>query len=157
MWIFDLTSEAPVNFQVITPSTPGSRDSSSIEEGAVPPTKKPYVSTHDCSRKQLYKYNNIIAASGITRNSDFTWLEYDAHCDGAFCNLFKTSGRLLERTGGIWTTKPFTNWKKADDGFKTSQVALDYQSSLHAGSVIQQLQNVAEQEQIMNRNVVKLV
>ena len=44
---------------------------------------------------------------------------------------------------------------KSDAHIKASQAALDYQSSLHAGSVVQQLQNVAEQEQIMNRKVVK--
>ena len=92
-------------------------------------------------------------------------MEYDADCEGAFCKLCKTSGQSLERTGGVWTTKPFTNWKKAVEKMKArtksdahiaaSQAALAHQASLHAGSVIQQLQNVAEQERMMNRAAVK--
>ena len=92
-------------------------------------------------------------------------MEYDADCEGAFCKLCKTSGQSLERTGGVWTTKPFTNWKKAVEKVKAhtksdahiaaSQAALAHQASLHAGSVIQQLQNVAEQERMMNRAAVK--
>ena len=66
----------------------------------------------------------------------------------------------------MWTFKPFTNWKKAVEKMKArtksdahiaaSQAALAHQTSLHAGSVIQQLQNVAEQERMMNRAAVKL-
>ena len=92
-------------------------------------------------------------------------VEYDADCEGAFCKLCKTSGQSLERTGGVWTAKPFTNWKKAVEKMKAhtksdahiaaSQAALAHQASLHAGSVIQQLQNVAEQERMMNRAAVK--
>ena len=44
---------------------------------------------------------------------------------------------------------------KSDAHIKASQAALDYQSSLYAESVIQQLQNVAEQERVMNRKAVK--
>ena len=44
---------------------------------------------------------------------------------------------------------------KSDANISASQAALDYQSSLHAGSVIQQLQNVAEQERIITRKAVK--
>ena len=40
---------------------------------------------------------------------------------------------------------------KSDAHIKASLAALDYQSSLHVESVIQQLQNMAEQEWIMNR------
>ena len=44
---------------------------------------------------------------------------------------------------------------KSDAHIAASQEPLAHQASLHAGSVIQQLQNVAEQEQMMNRAAVK--
>ncbi len=37
----------------------------------------------------------------------------DADSNGAFCKLCKKFGRPLERTGGVWMTRPFTNWKKS--------------------------------------------
>ena len=46
-------------------------------------------------------------------------------------------------------------YAKSNAHIKASRAALDYQSSLHAGSVVQQLQTVAEQERIMNRKAVK--
>ena len=42
----------------------------------------------------------------------FAWLEFDENLQGAFCKLYKKGGRSLQRTGGAWITKPFTNWKK---------------------------------------------
>ena len=82
--------------------------------------RKSFVLVH-LSRKQL-KYR--IPSKSSSRKyqkkweKDFTWLEYDADCDGAFCKLYKTSGKSLERTGGVWTTKPFSNWKKAVEKMK---------------------------------------
>jgi hypothetical protein len=115
-----------------------SSSSSSEEESEVPPAKKPCVS----SRPELWKKHHATGCS--TRKyqkrceRDFTWLEYDADCEGAFCKLCKTSERSLERTGGVWTTNPFTNWKKAVEKMKAhaqsdahimaSQSALAYQA-----------------------------
>ena len=42
----------------------------------------------------------------------FPWLEFDENLQGAFCKLSKKGERSLQRTGGAWITKPFTNWKK---------------------------------------------
>ena len=153
---------------LLASSRDSSSSSSSEEEREVPPPKKLRVSAPKVSRKQL-KYRTPSKSSSRKYQKkwekDFTWLEYDADCDGAFCKLCKTSGKSLERTGGVWTTKPFTNWKKAvekmkahaksDAHIRVSQASLAYQASLHAGSVIQQLQNVAEQERAMNRKAVK--
>ena len=80
-------------------STDSSSSSSSDEEEAIPPTKKPCVNAHDYLRKQLQ-----VAAAGSTRKSEFTWLEYDAHCDGAFSRCLEGHFNL-EQTGGVWTTK----------------------------------------------------
>ena len=49
---------------------------------------------------------------------EFTWLEYDANCDGSFCRLCKMSKRSPGKTSGIWTTKPFSNWKKAIENLR---------------------------------------
>ena len=102
-----------------------------------------YRTTSSSSRKYIKKWEK-----------DFPWLEYDADCEGAFYKLCKTSGQSLERTGGVWTTKPLPTGRKLSH-IAASQAALAHQASLHAGSVIQQLQNVAEQERMMNRAAVK--
>ena len=34
-------------------------------------------------------------------------------------NYAKKGGRSLQRTGGAWITKPFTNWKKATQKMKS--------------------------------------
>ena len=51
--------------------------------------------------------------------------------------------------------KKMKAYAKSDAHIKASQASLAYQMSLCAGSVIQQLQNVAEQERMMNRKAVK--
>ena len=145
----------------LVPSSSSSSDSSSEEELEAPPTKKPCVSKPKLLKKRL-KYRTTSTSGRKYKKrweKDFPWLEYDTDCEGAFCKLCKTSGQSLERT------KPFTNWKKAVEKVKAhtksdahiaaSQAALSHQASLHAGSVIQQLQNVAEQKQMMNRAAVK--
>ena len=60
---------------------------------------------------------------------------------------------------------PFTNWNKAgekmeahassDGHIQANQAALAYLTTQHTGSVIQQLHNVAEQEQVLNRKAIK--
>ena len=149
----------------VSTSSRQSSGSSSEEEREIPPTKKLCIS--EPSKKQL-KYRTATVSSRKYQKrweKDFTWLEYDADCEGAFCKVCKTSGKSLERTGGVWITKPFTNWKKATERMKTHansdvhsraiQTALAYQTSLHEGSVIQQLQCLSEQERIRNRAAVK--
>ena len=55
------------------------------------------------------------SGSGIRRynkkwEETFPWLEFDENLQGTFYIL--QGGRSLQRTGGAWITKPFTNWKK---------------------------------------------
>ena len=151
----------------LVPSSSSSSDSSSEEEIETPPTKKPCVSKPKLLKKRL-KYRTTSSSSRKYKKGgekDFPWLGYDADCEVAFCKLCKTSGQSLERTGGVWTTKPFTNWNKAVEKMKAltksdahiaaSQAVLAHQASLHTGLVIQQLQNVAEQERMMNSAAVK--
>ena len=92
-------------------------------------------------------------------------MEYDADSEGAVCKLCKTFGKALEPTGGVWTTRPFTSWKKATEQIKAhaqsewhiraKQAVSAYQASQQAGSVIQHLQDVADQDQMKNRAAVK--
>ena len=144
-------------------------NSSSEEERDITPSKKPCISTSEHSKKQS-KYRTTSTSSSRKYQKrwekDFTWLEYDVDYEGAFCKLCKTYGRtLVERTGGVWTTRPFTNWKKAiekmkahassDTHIKASQAASAHQATQHTGLVIQQLQSVAEQERVLNRKAIK--
>ena len=72
------------------------------------------------------------------------------------------SGKSLYHTGGVWTTKPFTNWKKARDRMRDHAKSYNIQASEAAlatqgGSVdiVQQLQKVEMQERMRNRAAVK--
>ena len=49
----------------------------------------------------------------------FPLLEFDENLQGAFYKLYKKDGRSLQRTGGAWITKPFTNWKKVTQKMKS--------------------------------------
>ena len=64
------------------------------------------------------------SGSGIRRynkkwDKTFPQLEFDENLQGAFCKLCKKGGRSLQRTGGAWITKPFTNWKKVTQKMKS--------------------------------------
>ena len=47
------------------------------------------------------------------------WLKFDENLQGAICKLCKKGRRSLQRTGGAWITKPFTDWKKATQKMKS--------------------------------------
>ncbi len=140
---------------------------SSCEEGNVPQAKricssstgdagpsKELEATSSDKRKYQKKVGEGIYLVGV-----------DADSNGAFCKLCKKFGRPLERTGGVWMTRPFTNWKKEVEKMKAhaqTQVhsqaredALAYQRSQVTGSVVQQLQNTADQDRIRNRLAIK--
>uniref|UniRef100_A0A1X7VEY2 TTF-type domain-containing protein n=1 Tax=Amphimedon queenslandica TaxID=400682 RepID=A0A1X7VEY2_AMPQE len=142
--------------------------SSSEEELEIPPAKKPCVSktTSLPSNSKQSKCRSTKASSNRKCQNKWekesTWLEYNADIDGAFCKICRTSERSLERTGGVWTTTPFRNWKKAVEKMKahsqTNTHIKAYQGTLstqHSGSVVQQLQNVAEQDRRINQVAVK--
>ena len=113
--------------------------------------KKRTSSTPDSSTRKYHK----------TWEEDYPWLQYDADAEGAFCKICKVSGRSVQQAGGVWTTKPFTNWKnaaaqmkahaKSDGHIMASQVVLATQG----GSIVQQLQKVGTQERMRNRAAIK--
>lgn len=53
----------------------------------------------------------------IIWESDYPWLYFDSHRDGAFCKLCEkhvfTNSASFDSSGGIFITKPFKNFKKA--------------------------------------------
>ena len=65
-------------------------------------------------------------------------------------------GRSLQRTGGAWISKPFTNWKKVTQKMKSHsesevhllscQLDVEAGRARKEGSIISQLQNVGEQK-----------
>ena len=110
------------------------------------------------------------SGSGIRRYSKrweetFPWLEFDENLQCAFCKLCKKDGSSLQRTGGAWITKPFTNWKRATQKMKlhsksevhflSCQLDMEADRARKEGSIISQLQNVGEQQRLQNRKAIK--
>ena len=96
-------------------------DESEIDVQPNPPKKHCSSSTSEPPSK---------SGSGIRRfnkkwEESFPWLEFDENLQGAFCKLCKKGGRSLQRTGGGWITKPFTNWKKAIVGVTCLYLTVD--------------------------------
>lgn len=80
---------------------------------------------------------------------EFRWLMYDEDSDGAFCRTCKESGRSLQRTGGVWVTKPFQNWKKAVEKMRAHERSESHIQASEAlllaaktGMITQQLQSI---------------
>ena len=107
------------------------------------------------------------SGSGIRRYNKkweeaFPWLEFDENLQGA---LWKKGGRSLQRTGGAWITKPFTNWKKATQKMKSHsksevhllscQLDVEADRARKEGSIISQLQKIGEQQRLQNRKAIK--
>ena len=97
---------------------------------------------------------------------DFSWLYYDEDSEGAFCKICKQSGISgLQRTGGVWITKPFKNWKKAVEKMKAhsrsdshshaTQAMLAAKRAVVDGTDVQQLQNVEAHKKAQNRAAMK--
>ena len=154
-------------------SSSDSEDESEVEslELEVSPPKKQCTSTVRLSTptltKKRAKHRSTISSRKFNTKweKDFSWLEYDEDCKGAFCKVCRKSGKSLQRTGGVWVTKTFTNWKKAVEKMKAheksllhsqaNQAALAAEGALREGSIIQQLQKVDRQERIRNRAAIK--
>ena len=95
----------------------------------------------------------------------FSRLELYKNLQGVFCKLLKKGGRSLQKTGGAWITKPFTNWKKVTQKMKSHpksemlilscQLEVEADRTRKEGSIITQLQNVGEQHILQNRKADK--
>ena len=88
----------------------------------------------------------------------FPWLEFDDNLQSAFCKLCKKGGRSLQKIGGAWISKPFTNWKnvtlkmkshsKSEVHLLSCQLDVEADRARIEGSIISQLQNVGEQQRL---------
>lgn len=96
---------------------------------------------------------------------EFTWLEFDEDHQGAFCKVCRKRGKSLQRSGGAWITKPFSNWKKAIEKMQaharsevhiqSCQSELTAAAALRGGSIVEQLQQAGQQEKVKNRVAIK--
>ena len=65
------------------------------------------------SKKVCRRYNS-------KWEQDFPWLEFNEDVQGAFCKVCKKWAReSQQRSRGVWTTEPFTKWKKATEKMRT--------------------------------------
>ena len=96
----------------------------------------------------------------------FPWLEFSEDVQGVFCKVCKKWAReSQQRSRGVWTTEPFTNWKKATEKMRThergtmhvtaSKVALESEMSLRQGSIAQQLRHIEDEERMRNRKSIE--
>ena len=93
------------------------------------------------------------------------WLLYDEDCQGMFCKECKKPGKSLQRTGGTWVTKPFTNSKKALEKMKAHsqsdiyvqacQASMLAERTAREGTIMQQLQQITDEEKMKNRAAVR--
>ena len=70
------------------------------------------------------------------------------------------SGRSLQRTGGAWITKPFTNWKKATQKMKSHSKSevhlLSFQLDVEADE-LEKKDPLSEQQRLQYRKAIKAV
>ena len=137
-------------------SSEGDSDSSTSDHE--PPAKK--LPTEPAKAKKYSKSGKRKYFKSWEK--EFNWLEYDEDSEGAFCKTCKQLGKSLQRTGGVWVTKPFTNWKKAVEKMKAHarsdahiQASEALLSAAKEGSIMQQLQSTGVQERAKNRTAVK--
>ena len=90
-------------------SSSDSEDESEVEslELEVSPPKKQCTSTVRLSTPTLTKKRAKHRSTTSSRKfntkweKDFSWLEYDEDCKGAFCKVCRKSGKSHQRTGGV--------------------------------------------------------
>ena len=116
-----------------TPSTSASRlSSSSSEDGSevesldleVSPPKKHCTSTvstpTSAKKRAKHRSTTSIRRYNTKWEKEFSWLEYEEDCKGAFCKVCRKSGKSLQKTGGD-SYQTFTNWKKAVEKMKAHE------------------------------------
>ena len=135
------------------------REGSESEEDSTneaPPSKRPCAVPSSAATSR--KYNKKWA-------KDFPWLEYDGSFQGAFCKIcrkVKTRGQSSQRSGGVWVTKPFQNWKKAVQKMKEHASSESHLRQVEAElivsrgeTVVHQLQRFGDSERSKNRKAIK--
>lgn len=146
--------KASTSVSVARSSPPKEIDSSSDSDSTdEPPPKKIHM---EKSQPQTNKRHY-----SKTWEKKFSWLIYDGDVDDCYCQVCKQS-TPDGRSGGVWVTKPFQNWKKAIEKMRAHE-----QSSVHVrasqallitsteGSVVHQLQRVGLLQKEKNRAAMK--
>ena len=114
---FGSTSQASSDAKADSDSEDHGIDSSDPESSPSPPPSKKV-----CKSSKNKRYHRSVSTKRKYSKSwekDFSWLYYDEDSEGAFCKICKQSGISgLQRTGGVWVTKHFKNWKKAVEKMK---------------------------------------
>lgn len=137
-----------------------SSDSDSSDEPELPPPKKVCTTmekSHPEKSKRHYSKN---------WEKEFSWLMYDGDIDGCFCRVCKqstcASSYIGSRSGGVWVTKPFRNWKKAVEKMKSHEKSSFHIRASQAllitskeGTVAHQLQRVGVLQREKNRAAMK--
>ena len=143
--------------------TSGSSDSDSEADSELQDKPSPPKKLCTASQKRS-KSRSLTSKRKYNKKweENFPWLEYSEDHQGAFCKVCKKRGRLLQRTGGAWITKPFNNWKKAMEKMRAHAQSDIHVQSCEAemvaatqGTIIQQLQHVGEEEKTKNRVAIK--
>ena len=131
-------------FSSSTTSTCGSSDAAQSTEEEIPSESD----VPSASKKVCRRYNSKWEQA-------FPWLEFSEDVQGVFCKVCKKWARdSQQRSRGVWTTEPFTNWRKATEKMRThergmmhvaaSKVALESEMSLRQGSIAQQLRHIED-------------
>ena len=136
-------------------ATSSLREGSESEDDSTneaPPSKRPCAVPSSAATSQ--KYNMKWA-------KDFPWLEYDGNFQGAFCKICRkveTRGQSSQRSGGVWVTKPFLNWKKEIQKMKEHASSKSHLRQVEAElivsrgeTVVHQLQRFGDSERSKNR------
>ena len=107
-----------------------------------PPSKRPCAVPSSAATSR--KYNKKWAKY-------FPWLEYDGNFQGAFCKICRkveTRGQSSQRSGGVWVTKPFQNWKKAVQKMKEHASSESHLRQVEAELIVSRGETVVHQLQL---------
>ena len=142
-------------------------DSSDPESSRPSPSPSPPPSKKACSMRSKCHLTETTKRKYSNSWEDYSWLYYDKDREGAFCKVckqFGTSSRA-QRSGEVWITKSFKNWKKAveklkaharsDSHSQATATLLAVKRAAKDGTVVQQLQNVEAQKRAQNRTALK--
>ena len=142
-----------------------SSNSSSSETESDKSTEHSPPKRHCTSTSKAPVKSSIVRQYNKKWEEKCPWLLYDEDCQGVFCKECKKAGKSLQRTGGTWVTKPFTNWKKALEKMKAHsqsdihvqacQASMLAERAAREGTIMQQLQQITDEEKMKNRAAVK--
>ena len=103
-----------------------SSSSSSSETESDESTERSRPKRHCTSTSKVQVKSSIVRQYNKKLEEIFFGCSMMKTAKGCFVRSTKKAGKSLQRTGGTWVTKPFTNWKKALEKMKVHS-----QSDIH--------------------------